>query len=251
MLLRKRGTLILDESPNDLGGKVDDTDKADDGSKVATDSDATKNNADKTKDGGSDDSANQKKADDKKTSISKVEEDDAKGDGGSDDDDLTKASASVATKYRRVKQENAGLKDQIKTLSEVEEENEHLKAEIAKINENNVKLKLAGKYGVNPKMLQPIMGTEEEIETWLRENVGLATDDLAATKSDDSKKDDADKDKKSDKADKVDDADKTDKSTGDKQILDIDGKRPASSKDKASISDMSVEEIRKRALANL
>ena len=93
--------------------------------------------------------------------------------------------------------------------------------------------------------------TEEEIETWLRENVGLATDDLAATKSDDSKKDDADKDKKSDKADKVDDADKTDKSTGDKQILDIDGKRPASSKDKASISDMSVEEIRKRALANL
>lgn len=266
MKLFRRGTLILDEKSDDAGGKTADEQDVD------TD-DSTKNKSDdETKDGGSGDTSakTQDKTDD--TSTSDEGKDDAtKGTGDSDNDDLTKASAVVAKKYRQAKAENVGLKGQVAVLSEVEEENERLKGELAKAEDANIKLELAGKYGVNPKMLDPIQGDKESLEVWLRENVGqpkdTSTKDAGSAETDtdeDGKKTDTkdtDDAGKTDETGKTDDSGKSDESkdksddedgSGNEGAKDIDGNRPEKvDVETAPISALTVEQLRERSRKNL
>lgn len=94
----------------------------------------------------------------------------------------TKASAKVASENRTLKQENEGLRDRNETLQEVEKRAAKLDAENAAKDEIIVNLELASKWGFDPKMLEPINGTREEKEEWIRtftaapEKSGAATD---------------------------------------------------------------------------
>ena len=253
MYLLRRGLLFLDEKQNGSGEGSDKSDDAGSGSDAGTDTKAQKTSD--TKDGNSGETAKtQDKADTTSTSTT-TSKDDAKAKDNSDDE-KTKASAKIAAESRKIKTENTGLKDQLGTLSEVDSENKELKSELAKQKDVNIKLRLAGKYGIKPSLLDMVQGTEEQLEEWLRENIQAdsaketdskkASDNGTADKKSESKTDDDsktdDKDKKSSDSDK----EKSFKK-------DIDGDRPERSilvGDSIGVGE-TAQEVRERLTKNL
>ena len=251
MFLHKRGTLILDESPDDVGGGSD-TNASKDNQDVDTD-DSTKNKSEKTTDGTSDsDSAKDKKKTETQTSTSKNDgKDDAKDDVEALDNDKdlkTNASAYVQKQFRKVRAINEGLQSKLSSLEEVDAENKQLKEELAKKEQIVINFKLAGEFGVDPEMLDGLKGGEEDKRAWLRKNLD-PVDKSTGSKSDKGSDKTADKDDKTgdSAADKSADTDDANKDKGKTRVKDIDGNRPkAADKNSFSFTGLSIEEERER-----
>lgn len=83
------------------------------------------------------------------------------------EDDVAKATPKVAADHRRVKRENAGLQSQVDSMQKAAEEAPVLREKVDTLERENLILRLAGKHGLDPNLLRPIKGTEDEIEKWI------------------------------------------------------------------------------------
>lgn len=84
------------------------------------------------------------------------------------DDDYRLANKKMAIDHRRIKRENAGLSGQVESMQQDAEDAPVLRDENSKLKRENMILKLAGKHGLLPELLEPIEGTEEEVEKWIQ-----------------------------------------------------------------------------------
>lgn len=162
---------ILDESPDDLGGNPPN------GGPDADTGVAAENNPDKTTPAGDGDtgdkgikdvSAQTPPSTETTTSEPAKDTKPSQPDPEDADPDETIRKGKLANQNRTLTRQNEGLKDQLKSMGEVDKELDAANAKIAVMENANMKLELAGKYGVEPSMLEPMVGTKKELEAWLR-----------------------------------------------------------------------------------